>query len=116
MNNETTTLLYDVIIEIAPWATNVHSVLLVIILFDYVLCFIFAVKLTTASALVPELSPYKPVFEVEEDHCGLSATATLTLSVANSVSLPSYGPRREKTCLRGFRQSEFQSSLLSYRD
>ena len=27
-----------------------------------------------------------------------------------------YGPRREKTCLRGFRQSEFQTSLLSYRD
>ena len=27
-----------------------------------------------------------------------------------------YGPRREKTCLRGVRQSEFQTSLLSYRD
>ena len=26
------------------------------------------------------------------------------------------GPRREKTCLRGFRQSEFQTSLLSYSD
>ena len=26
------------------------------------------------------------------------------------------GPRREKTCLRGFQQSEFQTSLLSYRD
>ena len=26
------------------------------------------------------------------------------------------GPRREKTCLRDFRQSEFQTSLLSYRD
>ena len=26
------------------------------------------------------------------------------------------GPRREKTCLRGFRQSEFQTTLLSYRD
>ena len=26
------------------------------------------------------------------------------------------GPRREKTCLRGFRQNEFQTSLLSYRD
>ena len=25
-------------------------------------------------------------------------------------------PRREKTCLRGFRQSEFRISLLSYRD
>ena len=27
-----------------------------------------------------------------------------------------YLPRREKTCLRGFRQSEFQTRLLSYRD
>ena len=27
-----------------------------------------------------------------------------------------YGPRRDKTCLRDFRQSEFQTSLLSYSD
>ena len=27
-----------------------------------------------------------------------------------------YGPRHEKTCLQGFRQSEVQTSLLSYRD
>ena len=27
-----------------------------------------------------------------------------------------YGPRRDKTCLRGFQQSEAQTSLLSYRD
>ena len=26
------------------------------------------------------------------------------------------GPRCEKTCLLGFQQSEFQTSLLSYRD
>ena len=26
------------------------------------------------------------------------------------------GPRRDKTCLQGFRQSEIQISLLSYRD
>ena len=26
------------------------------------------------------------------------------------------GPRRKKTCLRGFRKSEVQTSLLSYRD
>ena len=26
------------------------------------------------------------------------------------------GPRRGKTCLKGFRQSETQTSLLSYRD
>ena len=28
----------------------------------------------------------------------------------------SFGPCREKTCLRGFRQSDTQTSLLSYRD
>ena len=27
-----------------------------------------------------------------------------------------YGPCREKTCLWGFRQSQIQTSLLSYRD
>ena len=30
------------------------------------------------------------------------------------LPLKIYGPRREKTCLRGFRQSEIQTSLLSY--
>ena len=32
------------------------------------------------------------------------------------IAQVSYGPRREKTCLWGFRQSEFQTGLLSYRD
>ena len=32
------------------------------------------------------------------------------------MAAKSYGPEREKTCLRGFGQSEFQTSLLSYRD
>ena len=27
-----------------------------------------------------------------------------------------FGPCRKKTCLRGFRQSEFQTGVLSYRD
>ena len=31
-----------------------------------------------------------------------------------SCDVPLYGPRREKTCLRGFRQSETQTSLLGY--
>ena len=30
--------------------------------------------------------------------------------------LLTYGPQREKPCLRGFRQSEIQTNLLSYRD
>ena len=33
-----------------------------------------------------------------------------------SVYCQTYGPRREKTCLWGVRQSEFQTSLFSYRD
>ena len=33
-----------------------------------------------------------------------------------TVRLYRVGPRHEKTCLRGFRQSEFQASLFSYRD
>ena len=48
---------------------------------------LFSVTLTTVSKLRKELSPYLPVFRVEEDHCGLSTTATLTVSVVNSVSL-----------------------------
>ena len=32
------------------------------------------------------------------------------------VALLSYGPRREKTCLQGFRESETQTSLPSYID
>ena len=32
------------------------------------------------------------------------------------VSNTAIGPRRNKTCLRGFRQCEFQTGLLSYTD
>ena len=32
------------------------------------------------------------------------------------LQLQLFGPRREKTCLRGLRQSEIQTSLPSYRD
>ena len=34
----------------------------------------------------------------------------------HSINPISFGPRRERACLRGFRQCEFQTSLLSYRD
>ena len=36
--------------------------------------------------------------------------------VSRHQRLVIYGPHREKTCLPGFRQSEFQTSLLSFRD
>ena len=35
---------------------------------------------------------------------------------SHKPSLNTYGSRRDKTCLRGFRKSEIQTSLLSYRD
>ena len=34
------------------------------------------------------------------------------LTVSNRL----YGPRRDKTCLQGYRQNETQASLLSYKD
>ena len=34
----------------------------------------------------------------------------------NELAHVLYGPRRDKTCLRGFRPSEFQTSHLSYSD
>ena len=36
--------------------------------------------------------------------------------MARHVILLLLGPRCEKTCLRGFQQNKFQTSLLSYRD
>ena len=69
---------------------------------------------------------------VKMPHCWKSHVAALivnSLVAASSImwqlvcgcimpSLVSWssGPRREKTCLQGFRQSEFETSLLSYRD
>ena len=47
-------------------------------------------------------------------------TRTLSLNSINRLlhweSEVLNGPRREKTCLLGLRQSEFQTSLFSYRD
>ena len=50
-------------------------------------------------------------------HCGaVSVGKDMYLTPCSKIILlAQYGPRREKTCLRGFRQSEFQISLLSYR-
>ena len=41
---------------------------------------------------------------------------TLCMLYGMSIKDILYGPRREKTCLQGVLQSEFQTSLLSYRD
>ena len=53
-------------------------------------------------------------------YCGYIVVPTIVCGLfvgplfCNVVSL--FGPRREKTCLRGFRNSETQITLLSYRD
>ena len=51
---------------------------------------------------------------IKMPHCWKSHV-TAHLMVGEKVHV-TYGPRREKTCLRGVRQNEFQTSLLSYRD
>ena len=55
--------------------------------------------------------------------CGLSSIHThrpdnefLLYYTDTKFKLSLFGPRREKTCLRGFQQSDIQASLLSYRD
>ena len=55
------------------------------------------------------------------DPIGVSIGIGMMLSCMQDISYNSsnwhtYGPRGENTCLRGFLQSEFQTSLLSYRD
>ena len=51
-----------------------------------------------------------------EISCRSSFVNQLTEKCTTRVEHILIGPRREKTCLREFRQSEFQTSLLSYRD
>ena len=36
--------------------------------------------------------------------------------ISHTVDVLKFGPGQEKICLRGFRQSEIQTSLLSYGD
>ena len=38
------------------------------------------------------------------------------MKLKHAKLVKTYGPRHERTCLPGFRQSETQSSLLSYND
>ena len=42
--------------------------------------------------------------------------ALLCAAALTGTPLYYYGPRRDKTCLQGFQQSELQTSVLSYRD
>ena len=66
----------------------------------------------------PESTPYL-------NRCSLldNPVIGLQLLISHIVTLvkmpmgPSQnGPRHEKTCLQGFRQIEFQNSLLNYKD
>ena len=44
----------------------------------------------------------------------MSTGRAIDVELITGKMLRLFGPRREKTCLRGFRQSEFQTNLLSY--
>ena len=50
------------------------------------------------------------------EQASVSLTWSRTSETGISLDMVIIGPRREKTCLRGVRQSDFQTSLLSYRD
>ena len=53
-----------------------------------------------------ESQPQNPEFRNNPEH----------FHVHVSMQVTTFGPCCEKTCLRGFRQSEFQTSLLSDSD
>ena len=53
------------------------------------------------------------VTDTEDQINNLNVQADGDSDLATEVT---YGPHRDKTCLRNFRQSEIETSLLSYRD
>ena len=66
----------------------------------------------------PSLSIYtaaKKVYTISR----IRLVSGLSILLHGVIALPdetSYGPRREKNCIRAFQLSEIQTSLLSYRD
>ena len=62
------------------------------------------------------LREYSVGFPQQRINCEQGSPAGISYTNEQNTIPISYGHRREKTCLRGFRQSEFQTSLLSYRD
>ena len=50
---------------------------------------------------------------IPDSFCGQRCTRDIS---ARRKKKETFGPCREKTCLRGFRYSNTQTSLLSYRD
>ena len=52
----------------------------------------------------------------EADNVLILQDMRLTAASGRKYIQVPYGSRRDKTCLRGIRQSQFQTSLLSYRD
>ena len=67
---------------------------------------IFFRKKILSSILLNTLKYYVNITKLE----------TKVLICIEFVSALINGPRREKNCLRGFRQSETQTNLLSYQD
>ena len=58
------------------------------------------------------------IYRVQSFHMGkLCEFSTFITLIDSAISFDNtFGPRRDKTCLRGFRQRDIQTSLLSYRD
>ena len=57
------------------------------------------------------------IAKLKTHRCRLYWSQTILISSFQEVDKPvQFAPRRAKTCLQGFRQSETQTSLLSYRD
>ena len=53
---------------------------------------------------------------LQASYCMVSASVRVIIFPNKRAKTGTNGPRREKTCHRGFRQSEFRTCLLIYRD
>ena len=69
--------------------------------------------------LFENISTLKSVGKKTSKDLKKSLNFTITLLMKTKISKKLfylYGPQQEKTCLRGFQQSQTQTSLLSYGD
>ena len=77
-------------------------------------------KNSLTALLLKQGFQYHKVFSKFYDtHSELIVKYNVGLKALLQLDIPEpvfYGPRHEKICLQGFRQSEIRTSLLSYRD
>ena len=96
---ETKALLYQVLCKL-------HSAIYIVSLCH--VCGLRLIKILFCSVL------HKLSYQKSNRYRCLTFSALLMHTYQDTLDL--FGPRREKTCLRSFRQSKIQTSLLSYRD